>query len=155
MRPFTYILLGIATVFVLEAVTLLFSFSAHADIELKSLYVDYKNFAILNDKNRNLLTYPEPAKEGVALGFTSDAFTYGYVDAEVQGTTVEGQYRGVGLEARIGIRLTNGLEVGYYHFSQHVLDRGDDPTGKFPVLDALQLKFFIFRDKHLNREGIF
>lgn len=114
-------------------------------VTLDSLYVDYKDYAILNDKNRDLLVYPESAKEGVNLGINTSILGAGYFNSQIEGTTTSSQYRGVGLQLQIGIRLSDYLDVGYYHHSQHVLDRPSGDIPHFAVVDAIELKIYIYR----------
>jgi hypothetical protein len=54
-----------------------------------------------------------------------------------------GQFRLVGWEFEVGARPFEWLEVGYYHFSKHLLDY-EYPT-KFPVLDAGYIKLIIYK----------
>ncbi len=120
--------------------------TASADIlELDSLYIDYKNFAIINDKNRNMLTYPEPAKEGINLGVDTTLLGFVYFNSVVESLTTDAQYRSVGLDTRLGIRLSPFMEFGYYHHSQHVLDRPHSYVPKFLVEDALELKIYLYK----------
>jgi hypothetical protein len=81
---------------------------------------------------------------------------FGYLDTNVEGWTTDAQYRGVGLEARIGVRPTDSIELGLYHHSQHQLDREQQlPMGHFPELDALELKIYFYRAQPSGRKGIF
>ncbi len=148
-------LLGFVVGAVLTSIFILFEFGASADlIKLDSLYLDYKNFKLLNDKNRNLLTYPEPAKEGINLGLTTDVLSYGFWDSEVQSITTDAQYRSVALDTRLGLRLTREIEVGYAHKSQHLLDRPSYNMPKFPVEDSLEIKLYIYKTGN-GREALF
>jgi hypothetical protein len=149
-------LLGFICSLILTAFAILLDMrEAKAEIiKLDSLYVDYRNFAMVNDKNRNLLTYPEPAKEGLNLGLTTDVLGIFYWDSEVQSITTDAQYRSVALDMRFGLKVTDHLQIGYYHKSQHLLDRPSYNMPKFPVEDAIQIKFFIFKSRQ-PRESLF
>lgn len=123
-------------------------------LSLNQFALDYKNFAAINPNARNLLIYPEPPKEGINLDINLDVLKYGYWDSEIQSLTTDGQYRAIGLETRLGVRLFDSLEVGYWHHSQHVLDRQIQSIPSFPVEDALELKIILFKSKE-KREGLF
>lgn len=152
MKLIKLLLFGILFGFILSFICSL----GHCDIvTLDSLYVDYKDYAILNDKNRDLLVYPEPAKEGVNLGLDTSILGVGYFNSQIEGTTTSAQYRGVGLQLQIGIRLSDYLDVGYYHHSQHTLDRPSGDIPRFAVEDAIELKIYIYRAHKSQEDTIF
>lgn len=123
-------------------------------LELKELSFNYKNYAILNEKARNALLYPESPKEGLNVSICTDIFSYFYFDSTLETLTTGAQYRGVGLLLGVGIRLSDALSLGYYHHSQHVLDRDYSAMPKFPVEDALELKIYLYKNREA-REGLF
>ena len=60
-----------------------------------------------------------------------------------------GVFRNVGWNWRIGFRPCDYLEVGYWHFSKHMLDANYSKAindGKFPVEDALEIRFWLYKD---------
>lgn len=122
---------------------------ADRPFELDSLYVDYKKF---DDSNRDPLFYNSTKKESISLVMNTNFLSYFYLDNRVHGETNNAKYELVGLEARIGLRLTNYMEVGYYHHSQHLLD-DKYPYQKFPVDDAVEIRLYIYGNSH--REGLF
>lgn len=124
----------------------LWGLSASA-IDLKELSIDYKNFAWVNDKARNPLIYPEHPKEGINLNINTDIIDTVYWNSTVEAITTDAQYRSIGLETRLGIRISPTLEVGYYHHSQHLIDRPHYYMDKFPSEDAIEIKIYIFGPK--------
>lgn len=122
-------------------------------INLNELSLDYKNYSLLNPNSRNMLIYPDPPKESLNLTLKTDLFKLGYWDSTVESLTTSDQYRSVGLETRLGIRLTNNAEVGVYHHSQHDLDRAHSFMSAFPEEDAFELKIYLYRAK--TREALF
>lgn len=119
-------------------------------LQLDELSVDYRNFAVLNDKARNLLTYPESPKEGVNLNLNSSIAKVVYWNSTIEAMTTGAQYKSIGLLMGLGVRISPYVEVGYLHHSQHVLD-GRHPYMKYPVEDSLTLKLYFYRvDKPNN-----
>lgn len=119
-------------------------------LKLDELSVDYRNYALVNDKARNLLTYPEHPKEALRLNINSSLARVIGWNSTVESYTTGAQYKSVGLETALFVRLSPSLEAGYYHRSQHVLD-GKHPYMKFAVEDALTLKLYFYRvDKPTN-----
>lgn len=55
-----------------------------------------------------------------------------------------GQFRLVGLQTRLGIRLSSYVDFGFYHFSQHLLDY-QYPMGGYPVQDAFEFKIYLMK----------
>lgn len=123
-------------------------------IELREAYIDYRNYAALNPNGRDMLIYPEPPKEGINLTLNTNIFKVFYWDSTIESSTTQGQYRSVGLETRLGVNLTEHLRFGFYHHSQHVLDRGHSYMDKFPVSDAVEIRFYLFRPKE-ERHSVF
>lgn len=54
-----------------------------------------------------------------------------------------GQFRLIGWNFRFGVTLSEYLQVGYYHFSQHLLDY-QLPGGAFPVLDGIEVRWKLY-----------
>lgn len=121
---------------------------------LDELSIEYKNYELVNDKARNLLIYPEHPKEGINVNINTDILTYLYWDSQIQSLTTGSQYRAIGLETRLGLRLSQYLYVGYWHHSQHLMDRAPATLPRFPSEDAVELKLFLFRAKS-GRESLF
>lgn len=134
----------------LALLTLLMIPTAQADfhiMELKELSLDYKNFAVLNDKARDLLIYPDHPKEGIDIIMNTKILEYGYMDATVESLTNDSQYAGIGLQMHLGLQLGDTLRVGYYHHSQHTLDRPSSYMDRYASEDALEVKIWLYKAK--------
>ena len=114
-------------------------------VDLTEASLNYRNYALLNPNARNLLIYPEHAKEGIDVGLKMDLLSYGYFDSQIESLTTDAQYRSIGLQFGLGLRVTDYLNVGYWHHSQHVLDRGPQSYEKFPSEDALEVRITGYR----------
>ena len=126
----------------------LFADSRYKLIELNELYFDYRNYSMLNDKARNPLIYPIYPKEAVNVGISLDMIGVVYWNSEIQSLTSDSKYEAIGLDTRLGVRITSGLEIGFWHKSEHLLDRVDTRM-KYPSQDAIQLKLFLYQsNKH-------
>lgn len=96
----------------------------------------------------------------ISLNLNTTVLQYIYWDSVVHGTTdsylstnSEGQFRSIGLQMRLGLQLTDNVQIGYVHHSQHVLDT-NNALGPFPREDGVQLNIRVFSSK-TSREGIF
>lgn len=115
-------------------------------VDLNEVYLDYRNYSMVNPNARNLLIYPDTPKEAINVGIKLDLLKYMYIDNEIQSITTDAQYKGIGLDLRIGVRATSWLEVGLWHRSQHVLDGTQSfMGGNFPSEDAFNVKVYLFR----------
>lgn len=122
-------------------------------IDLNELSIQYDNYAALNDKARNALIYPDHPKEGINVNVNTTVARFGYVDSIIETLTNSGQYASIGLNIRLGLRVTDNLEFGIHHHSQHLLDRAHSYMDKFPSEDSVQLKLYLYREK--NNGGMF
>lgn len=115
-------------------------------IELNELSLDYRNFKMINANSHNMLIWPSPPKEAVNVNIKLDLFKYAYWNSIIESLTNDSKYASIGLDTRLGVRVTEYLEVGIYHHSQHVLDRSYDyMNGHFPEEDAVQIKLYLFK----------
>lgn len=130
---------------------------AHGDdyvFNLERVFIDYRYFG---SGGVDPLTTQNglPGRElgsGLDLNFQTSIFQYLYWDNTVHSTTdryidsgKEGQFRTVGWKFRLGVRLHDNLDIGYYHHSEHVLDYArKDP---FPRRDGLELRFYLYNRK--------
>lgn len=112
---------------------------------IDELSLDYKNYSLVNPTNRFMLTYPDSAKEGLNLTLNTDILQGGYIDTVVEGITTSSQYRGVGLQLRLGIRPFSWLEIGFAHHSQHVLDENYTAMPSFPEDDSFEVKLILWQ----------
>jgi hypothetical protein len=93
--------------------------------------------------------------ERVALNLSTRLNSFVYWDSRVHSSTDRillanggsqtGQFRLVGLELSLGLQVTDGLRIGYYHHSQHVLDAMSS-FGPFPREDGLEIKFLLYKN---------
>lgn len=111
-------------------------------IELDSLFIDYKKF---DSSNRDPYFYNSTKYEELSINVTTDIAGFIYWDSMVHGDTNHSKYEEVGLETRLGIRLTQSIEVGYYHHSRHLLD-DTFPYQGFAVDDAFQIKIYLYNN---------
>lgn len=75
-----------------------------------------------------------------------------YWDNFIHSAMAGSQFSTVGWEYRFGLRVTEFLEVGYYHHSQHVLD-AIYPCSGYPLIDALEIKINIYNSNQ-KREAL-
>jgi len=118
-------------------------------IDLHEVRLDYRRF---HESGRDPLFVDSTPKEGLDLGISTNILRYFGWDSIVHSKTNAAQYKYVSLETRLYLRVTESLEVGYYHHSQHLLDSAY-PHQRFPVADALQINLYIYRAKGA-REGL-
>lgn len=134
------------------------SHEAQADdwhvLDLRDLGINYRNYAIVNDHARNLLIYPEYPKEGINVILNTTLFTYGYWDSTIESLTTGSKYQAIGLETRLGLNVTDNAQLGYWHHSQHNLDRNEMTIPKFPSEDALEFRIYLFKANE-KQKGIF
>lgn len=141
---------------VFATVTLLRS-DSQADyhiVDLKELSIDYKNYQMVNPNSHNMLIWPNVPKEGINVGIKLDVLNYLYWDSVIESLTDSAQYASIGLDTRLGVRLSDHLDVGVYHHSQHVLDSSYVyMNGHFPEEDAVEVKIYLYKQN--NRESLF
>lgn len=93
------------------------------------------------------------------LNLNFDIFKYLYWDNKIHsmtdkrliGSDTADQFRLIGWNFRFGARPLSYLEIGYWHFSQHLLDTTYE-HGHWPVQDGIQIKLYILKPK--TREGL-
>lgn len=153
MKIIKTLILGVCCVIILFVFSTLICYADYHIIDLKELSIDYKNYAMVNKNARNSLIYPEPPKEAINVNINMDFATYFYWNNVIESLTTDGQYRSIGLQTQIGVRLSEHLELGYYHHSQHLIDRQHSYMDKYPVEDAVQIKLYLYKSN--NRESIF
>lgn len=125
-------------------------------IKLDTLAIDYRNYAMVNPNGHEPVVYPDPPKEAINLEMNLDVVYAFYIDSTVESMTADSQFRDVGLLIRAGLRITDYLELGLIHHSQHELDRTQQlPMGHFPESDAVQLKLYIYRANPSGRGSLF
>ena len=124
-------------------------------IELEKLRIDYmwykpgsRNPLITQNAyqpNRTMTSY-------LGADITTTVLKYGYVNTLVHSAVDGGldgswgQYRLIGLQVELGVRLLPFLDLFMYHHSQHLLDT-EYSYGRFPSEDAFGIHVNIF-DKY-------
>jgi hypothetical protein len=132
--------------------SLLFSTEAKADFfELSEVYLNYQNYALVNSGQKSLLVYPESPKEAININLNMNLF-YGYMYAQsnIETYTTSAQFRSVGLQERIGFYLTDSIEIGFNHHSQHTLDRSIPYMNGFPSEDCVEFRLYLFKRNSHN-----
>ena len=145
------------------ALFLLFLLSGYVkadSMSIEELSVQYKHF--LSGGSHPLITENglsgKTLDKELNLTLNTNIFKYVYfnnfvhsmTDKNVDGS--QGQFRLIGWQYAIGAHLSSALDVGYYHFSQHLLDTTYS-HGHFPVENAIELKLYLIRPK--PNEGLF
>jgi hypothetical protein len=113
---------------------------------LRELSIEYRSYSLYSDQQRNMLIYPEPPKDGLDVSLNTAVLGYFGWDSTVHSVTSDAQFRGVGLDMRLYLNLTQEISFGHWHHSQHVLDRAS-PYMRFPAEDAFFVKIYLFRPK--------
>lgn len=151
-----YTATGFATYF---ALTLMMSDADAMDLGVLSLQqvdIDYRNYSMVNPNGHEPMTYPDPPKEALNLDIKIDVLGFGYLDPTVESMTTDAQFRDVGLLIGAGVRITDNLEIGILHHSQHQLDREQQlQMGHFPESDCVQVKIYLFRATPSGRGSLF
>lgn len=122
-------------------------------LELNEASIDYRSYQALGMGSRNLLIFPDTPKEGININLNIDVLRFCFWDNEIQSLTTGAQFKSIGLESRIGMRVTSWLEFGLWHRSQHVLDGVGSFDFNYPTEDSLQFKIYLYRKP--NREPAF
>lgn len=145
---FKYFLTIIWILLALFCIAMLSASSEANLLDLKEVSIEYHNFAAINDKARDVLLYPESPKEGFNLGINFNVlWNLMYSESLIETMTTDSQYRSIGLQQRIGFNVLDMLRIGYYHHSQHMLDKAWTQLPTFPTEDALEVKLYLFRSK--------
>lgn len=140
----------------------LFSFNIcqASGLELNEVYINYKQFfpggvdpLITENGLQNNLD-----KE-LNLHINMDFLDHFYWNNLIHSMTDvnnngNGQFRLIGWNFNIGLHITDYVDFGYHHFSQHLLDYQGPPGYHFPVQDAVELNVFIFRKRNEGK-GLF
>lgn len=92
----------------------------------------------------------EQMNDALELTLNTDILGVFYWDNRVHAETSTAQYRHIGYETKLGIRVFSWLEAGWYHHSQHGLDAAY-PSMKFPAEDAYSVKIMIFNQRPRGR----
>ena len=137
-------------------VFLLISYPAKANdlFELDKVQIDYKSFAngghdpMIQDSG----LVNRQADKYIDLGLDMSFLYVFYFNNVVHGTsdtpitgTANGQFRTVGWQYELGVRVTDYLNVGMGHHSQHMLDY--EGVNHFPVENWVGFSVKLFESK--------
>lgn len=126
---------------------------ARADIvDLNEVTLTYKNYEMVHKGSRHLLLWPERPKEAITTTLNFDILRYAYWNNNIHAMTTGSQYRSIGLETRLGVRLFPQVDISFYHYSQHLLERAHPNVLPYPLEDAIEIRFNIL--KRNNKEAI-
>lgn len=152
-----YIAAGFAAYFALMLMTSESDAMDLGILSLQQIAIDYRNYSMVNPNGHEPMTYPDPPKESLNLDIKIDVLGgIGYIDPTVESMTTDAQFRDVGLLIGAGVRITDNLEIGILHHSQHQLDREQQlGMGHFPESDSVQVKLYIYRAQPSGRGSIF
>jgi len=123
-------------------------------VQLKDVEVEYRKYRH-GGYNPLINGYGLQDKEAdtyLGISLDTDFFHYFYFNNLVHGTSDRpmsyngyGQFRTIGWEYHIGLRVTEFLKVEYRHHSQHILDHyGNQP---FPVDNSFGFKLTLYESK--------
>lgn len=129
-------------------------------IDLDEVLIDYVNFFPKSYNpliNNNGLSNRELGKE-FDLTISTTLIQYGYMRGLIHSlsdsfidTHKDGQFREVGLNLELGIRIAPFLDIYYWHYSQHVLDI--QTPWHFPVEDGIGIHLYLYSKD--RKESIF
>jgi hypothetical protein len=104
-------------------------------VELTDVSIQYQKFF-----DNNYSPYLNgPQNEKLTLLVNTDLLPAVFWNNKIIGITDDTQYRHIGWNFQLGLRVTPIFSVQYEHFSQHALDRVTPLGGHFPVEDSLGL----------------
>lgn len=131
----------------LLAMLLIFTYSfdsyAWRLFELEETSIGYNKF--VND-GRDPVLYPEIHKEMIDTHINARFMKYVIWQNNVWGMTTDSQFRAIGYEFRVGVRLSPFVDISYHHHSQHLLDRPSATMNGFPVYDSVEVRIYLYRE---------
>jgi hypothetical protein len=110
-------------------------------LELQEVRVNYERY---RDGGRDPLFTDSAPKEALNLHVNTDLFRYFGWDSSVLSKTDQVQFHYVSLAMRLYIRVTDHLEIGVRHQSQHLLDTTYQHQ-RFPVSDSIEINLYLYR----------
>jgi hypothetical protein len=122
-------------------------------VDLNEVTLTYKNYQMVHKNNRHLLLWPEKPKEAITTTLNFDILKYAFWNNNIHAMTTDSQYRSIGLETRLGIRILPQLDISFYHFSQHLLERAHSSVLPYPLEDAVEIRFNIFNKNKRDSIG--
>lgn len=127
--------------------------TAHADfLEVQEVYVNYKAFT--GETRTPYLQVPglegHSLQNEVNLNINMDLWDCFYYNNTIHSLN-DGSYRLIGLNWKFGVHITDYVDFGFNHFSEHYADF-QSPFG-FPLQNSWEFNFFFYR-KHPGK-GLF
>jgi hypothetical protein len=110
-------------------------------IEARELSLTYRKF---HDSSRHPLLYRTKPDSGIDLDVNMDIARYFFWDNKIHALMDQHQYRLVGWNFKVGLRVFQSLEVQYEHHSQHLLE-DRYPYAPYPLEDSIGFKLILFR----------
>ena len=155
------LIIAISSIAIVIAAGLLFLvISAHADSFLDDGAVDLQEVKVgfikmldgTDDEIRSLNIPGDALTSRLNLNVNTNLMVYGFWNNEIHSATDNSQFREVGYKTNLGIRLTDYLDVSFYHHSQHVLDSVS--SFGYETEDGVQIDIYLFSKERKNK-GIF
>lgn len=122
-------------------------------LELQEVYVNYKVFS-----GTTRTPYLQlPGLEGhsleneLNLNVNMDLWDHFYWNNVIHSLN-DGNYRLIGWNWRVGVHITDYIDFGWNHFSEHYADYSS-PYG-FPLQNSWEINIYLFR-RRLPRKGLF
>lgn len=137
-------------------VLLFMGLTAHADDIVMLDKVDIEYFSYSSGSTDPLISYDGVSKglgNSLNLKLDTTILSYLYLNSRVLGESDNSQYRSIGLEMALGARLTSWLDLGYYHFSRHLLDTPIAYGQAFERMDALAITIKLY-DAHKTHDPL-
>jgi len=139
--------------YIIFSLLLTISTASFSDVfQLREFYLLHKKFG---DGSRNPLIDDNGLENReldreVSLIWNMDIFNHAYFDNRIlsyvdrfKDSGESDQFRLIGWDFQIGLRLTGWLWVEYDHFSKHQLD--NEAPNKYPVEDAFGIRVYFYR----------
>ena len=114
--------------------------------ELKEVYIDYRHqtsvgydpvLQLTGDNNISL-------NNKLDLHINSKLFEVFYWENMLNSTSDQGQFRVIGWEYALGVQVFPWLRAGWYHHSQHLLDKFN--VQHFPLENAIQIQIWLYQN---------
>lgn len=116
-------------------------------LDLNTVNIEYKNFT--PNTHSVYMTDGSILNKGLNLNINTDVLRFGYINQTVWSLTDQHQFRWVGWNYHIGLRVLSYLDVEWEHFSRHILDKEYPYKAtqhqRFPVEDSINFRIYLFR----------
>ena len=143
----THFLKAFFITFIITLVLLFFSTKVFAsDIDgfkLDEASINYKRFI---GETRNPLFLHSKQKEEINVNLNTTLLNVFFFNNKIHSMTDENQYKIIGLNLFLGVRLFESLDFQVEHFSKHLLDERYAPQD-FPVENSVGFVWYLHRDQ--------